>query len=275
MRLLKCFFNFYIYSNIHVALCVFCLVKITLLEYDLYENLTGLFSLFSTIVSYNFIRFYRILDIENWFTNWLNSNRKTLYTLTFISAIISGFLFLKLRFEAILWLIPFIGFTLFYAIPLPFKKIPLRKFGGVKLFLIAISWAGITVLFPLVENGIEIKLSEWLTFFQRFFFVILITIPFDIRDVHIDSKSLKTLPQTIGIKNSKIIGILFALLLFFTELVKTSTKYNSLTILFIVCVVSVVLLLNSKESQSKYYASFWVESIPILWFLLTILGLNL
>ena len=48
------------------------------------------------------------------------------------------------------------------------------------LFLIAFCFAGITVLFPLVQNGVGITLVVWLLFLQRIFFVLLITIPFDI-----------------------------------------------------------------------------------------------
>lgn len=71
----------------------------------------------------------------------------------------------------------------------------LRNIPGLKLFLIAFSWAGITVLFPLIQNYMSIRITDWITFIQRFLFVLVITIPFDIRDINYDNNELKTLPQ--------------------------------------------------------------------------------
>ena len=114
--------------------------------------------------------------------------------------------------------------TLFYVIPL-FKnekiEVSFRNFPGIKIFSIAISWAAICVLFPLNEVGIALDKTVWIEFFQRFFILIAITIPFDIRDVNSDSVALKTLPQVFGVKASKLFGLnlllLFVLLTFFKE----------------------------------------------------------
>lgn len=275
MQFLKKFFEFYIFSNFHVATGTFCLVKITLLTYGISENDTALFVMFSTIVAYNFIRFYRISDISMWFSDWLKINKKALYILTFVSVLSASFLAFSFQFKAFLWLFPFIIFTLFYGIPFPFKNIPLRNIAGIKLFLIAISFAGITVLFPLVQNNMNVNLNVWILFIQRFLFVVLITIPFDIRDLKVDSESLKTLPQMVGVKKSKMIGVLLGVLVVILEFFKQPIEANELIIIMIVIVVSVLFLINSKEKQSKYYSAFWVESMPIFWFLLIILGINM
>lgn len=266
MQFLKRFFQFYIFSNIHVAIASFCLVKITLLQNNIIENTTALFVFFATIVSYNCIRFFRISDVVNWFSDWLKIHIKLLYSLALISFFALMFLGLKMQFKALLWLSPFVVFTFFYGISLPFKNKPLRKIAGIKLFLIAISYAGITVLFPLVQNNIEITSTFWITFMQRFFFIFLITIPFDIRDLHCDSESLKTLPQLFGVKKAKIIGLIFGFLFVLSEFLKSPFEINQTIIVLIVAVFSSLLLMNSKEKQSKYYSSFWVESIPIFWF---------
>lgn len=268
MQFFNRFFQFYIFSNIHVALGAFCLVKITLLPYDIVENNTALFVFFSTIIAYNFIRFFRILEVVKWFSDWLNNNKKTLYILTFLSILAVVFLIFKMQLKALLWLLPFSLFTLFYVVPLPFKNKSLRKISGIKLFLIAFSYAGITVLFPLVQNDILITTNVWITFVQRFIFIVLIAIPFDIRDLHCDNESLKTLPQMIGVKNAKRIGIIFGLLFVLAEFLKFPIVVRGIIIVLIVSVLSSLFLINSKEIQSKYYSSFWVEAIPIFWFLL-------
>lgn len=275
MQFLKRLFKFYIFSNIHVAIGTFCLVKITLLSYGISENNTALFVLFSTIIAYNFIRFFCISDNTNWFTDWLNINRIVLYILTVISVLITSFIATSIQLKAFLWLLPFGFFTLFYGLPFPFKKTSLRSVSGIKLFLIAISFAGITVLFPLVQNDVKIDLNVWITFTQRFLFIVLITIPFDIRDLYVDSKSLKTLPQIIGVKKAKMIGVLLGVLFVMLEFLKKPIDENQLMIILIVSIVSILFLINSKEKQSKYYSAFWVESLPIFWFLLMILIINM
>jgi hypothetical protein len=275
MSFLKKIIDFYIFSNLHVAIGTFCLVKITLQQYDLDENKTALFVLFSTIFVYNFIRFFRISEIKNWYLDWLRNHKSVLYVLSTISFLAMIYLGANFQLKAILWLLPFGLFTFFYVVPLPFKNISLRKVPGIKLFLIAVSYAGITVLFPLVQNDIEISTNEWMLFVQRFLFIVIITIPFDIRDLHCDSESLKTLPQKIGVKKSKLIGVFYAMLFFVLEFFKQPINDFHLIIGLVVIIISTLFLISSKENQSKYYSAFWVESLPIFWFLLIFIGLNL
>lgn len=258
--------NFYIFSNIHVAFATFCLTKITLLEIGISESKTAWFVFFTTIISYNLIRFIRFGDIESWYQKWFKSNEYILYGLTFVAIVFSFFLVFDIRFKSWLVLLPFGFCTIFYVIPL--YKFSLRDIPYLKLFLIAISWAGITVLFPLVQNYMTIRSVDYITFLQRFLFVFIITIPFDIRDLTVDSKKIKTLPQQLGIKKSKIVGIVLILIFFLLEFFKST---NSIILIAIVSIVSFLLLIKSTQNQSKYYSAFFVEFIPILWFLLFLL----
>jgi len=266
---IKQWIDFYIFSNIHVALATFCLTKITLLEIGISENTTAFFVFFSTLVSYNCIRFLRIKKVMHWFQEWFVSSKKYLFVLTTLSLLFVLYFAFFLRLKAWIVLFPFLVATLFYVFPI--KKYALRNIAGLKLFLIAISWAGVTVLFPLVQNYITPRVVDYVTFLQRFLLVVVLTIPFDIRDLNYDAKGLKTLPQQIGVKRSKFVGILLLFVFFFLEFFKTEISSQSVMSLLIVVVVSSVLVLKSNVYQSKYYSAFFVESIPILWFLLTIL----
>jgi len=51
MRLFKKLVNFYIFSNIHVALAGFSLTKITLINFGIADGLTPLFVAFSILIS--------------------------------------------------------------------------------------------------------------------------------------------------------------------------------------------------------------------------------
>ena len=145
----------------------------------------------------------------------------------------------------------------------------MRSVAFLKLFLIAISYAGITVLFPLINYCIEVESNEIITFIQRFLFIVSITIPFDIRDLNFDNKNLKTLPQVIGIQKSKVVGLLFLMLFLGLEFLKNTTEANYRTN-FIIALISLFFLLKATHDQNKYYSAFFVESIPMIWLLLLV-----
>ena len=275
MSFFKKIVNFYIFSNLHIAVSAFCLVKITLLTNGVEESKTALFVFLSTIVAYNFIRFYRMSGIVNWFSEWMDEYKNVLYIISALSLVFAGFLAIQFQLKVFLYLLPFALLTFFYGFPLPFKKIPLRNVPRIKLFVIGLSFAGVTVIFPLVQNDISLSMNHLLTFIQRFLFIVLITIPFDIRDLHCDIESLNTLPQKFGVKKAKIIGVLCAILFVLLEFFRQPIDDVQLIVGLIVIVISTVFLIFSKEKQSKYFSAFWVESLPIFWFLLIFLGLNL
>ena len=267
MPLLKRVFDFYIFSNIHVALAVFCLVKITLLSYGNSSYIIPLFCLFSTIASYNLIRIFRIEEVQPWFYEFIKNNKLILILFTVFSAVVAFLLIFKFRYATLFWFIPFGIITLFYVNPFHLKKqkISLRYIAFVKLFLIAISWAAVTVIIPLVQHQIHIGSTEIILFVQRFLFVAAITIPFDIRDVTYDKEELKTLPQAIGVPKSKWLGILFLMLFLGLEFFKTTVVTEQLRIHFFIAVVTLLFLVKSTEDQNKYYSAFFVESLPMVW----------
>jgi len=165
--------------------------------------------------------------------------------------------------------------TFFYVLPL-FKigniEVSFRNFPSIKIFSIAITWAGVTVLFPLYEFGYEFSRDVYIVFVQRILILIAISIPFDIRDVEIDSKLLKTLPQTLGINNSKKVGIGLLFVFVLLEFFKSYYLNNNLYILLLVSFITGLFLWFSSSKKKRYYTYFWVESIPIIWFVLEILS---
>jgi len=246
-----------------VAIASFSLAKLSLLFFGVQDNLVPLFVFFSTVVSYNYIRLTRIKQIDSWFANWLNSNKTYLILLSIFSFLGCGYLMLQLKLQALFMLIPFAFLTAIYVIP-PFisKKINLRNLPVVKIFIIAISWAGITVLFPLIQYDLFNDEILWL-FLRRFLFVVVLTLPFDIRDVLYDSKSLMTLPIWLGVKKAKILGLVFLMLFLVIELFSIKTNHLWIDVFITVCLGS--LLLKSSTDQHKYFSAFWVEGVPILW----------
>ena len=274
MNYLKRIFKFYVFSNLHVALAGFCITKITLLKFGYSENLTPLFVALSIIVSYNFIRLYEVkFGRINWLKNWFFKYKLQLFFITVMASLglVYSVLFTTFNKQALFILIPYGFMTFFYVIPL-FKvgtiEMSFRNFPAIKILSIAIAWAGISVLFPLFEIGYGFNNIVYLEFIQRILFVIAITIPFDIRDLKTDSKALKTLPQLVGIQNAKFIGVsllcVFVGIDFFKQNISNSILFITISIAFI----SALFLLFTSENKSRFYTSFWVEAIPIIWFVL-------
>lgn len=271
MNGLKKIVNFYILSNIHVAIAGFCITEITLLKFGLQRHSASIFVFFSILLSYNFIRFYemkthKLKGLKNWFL----TNKIGIIILYAISFFCLSYLmfFSDFNMKSLIVLLPFAFATFFYVMPLYKTKgmeISFRNFPGIKIFSIAISWAGISVLFPLYEAGFTIDKYIFLEFFQRICILIAYTIPFDIRDVNSDDISLKTLPQLFGIKKTKKIGYVMLVIFILLELLNHNLKIELLFATISIAIIIALFLKFSSPLKSRIYTSFWVESVPIFW----------
>lgn len=280
MNSLKNAFKFYINSNIHVAFAGYCLTKITLLEFGLFGRVTPVFVALLVLISYNFIRYVEIkTERLFWFKKWFEINRNYLLFLVIAAFVGLVDLILKTNFNkaSLLILFPFGFVTFFYAVPL--GKIgnyifSFRNFPGIKIFSIALTWAGITVFFPLFEKGISFNTTVYAEFIQRFLFLIALTIPFDIRDMENDTESLQTIPILVGVESAKYIGYILLLSFILLELIKRS--FNSLEFLVVIltALITGLFLRFTTTNQTRFYTGFWVEAIPVFWLIIYSVFLN-
>jgi 4-hydroxybenzoate polyprenyltransferase len=114
---------------------------------------------------------------------------------------------------------------------------------------------------------VEISLNSVLLMLQRFLIVVVLILPFDIRDVKYDAISLQTIPLKIGIEKTKTLGLtllVFSLILEYLFASELMVKTPFMIFFFLL----IMFLMRAKVDQSKYYSSFWVESLPIVWWLL-------
>ena len=153
--------------------------------------------------------------------------------------------------------------TFLYTIPfIPKRKFlnkqsNLRNIGGLKVFLIALVWVGVTVFIPLLNNHFSIDRMVVTVSVQRFLLVIMLMLPFEIRDLQFDSLKLYTIPQNLGVKRTKILGIFLGLLMFVLEFLKREMSINQIIVLLTILVLTVLLIWFSREKQGRYYAAFW------------------
>jgi hypothetical protein len=110
-----------------------------------------------------------------------------------------------------------------------------------------------------------------LTGVQRFLFVIMLMLPFEIRDLQFDSLKLYTIPQRLGLTGTKVLGIVLGLVMFSLEFFKSEMNFTSVLIFLSIDIITILLIVFSKENQGKYFSSFWVEGVPILWLFLILI----
>jgi 4-hydroxybenzoate polyprenyltransferase len=165
--------------------------------------------------------------------------------------------------------------TLFYCFPFNSVNKNLRKTPGLKIFIVATVWSLLIVVFPIINFSEKLDISFLIFFVQVLIFVIATIFPFEIRDLNSDCKQLRTIPQIIGVKNTKVLAlcllIIFMLLDCIQYVILNSINFKSILINAAVCLTTFTLIQKSKENQSIYFSSFWVESLPILWLLLYII----
>jgi len=248
-----------------VALAVSALVAVTALEFSLdVPEALWVFIFFGTITGYNFVKYAEVAGLHH---RSLANSLKTIQVFSFMAFAIMLYCCFLLPFKALLATAFFGLLTFFYAVPFLFKK-NLRTFSGVKIFVVAVVWAGATVIVPIIASEMQLSPEKWLSFFQRILMVIVLTLPFEIRDLKYDAFTLKTLPQQLGVKRVKALGILFLVTIIVMEGFKKEISDSHFYSLIILCSVLGFGLLTATKKQSKYFASFWIESIPILWVIL-------
>lgn len=272
MQILKQLFNFYINSSVHVALAVFALTWMTFLEYHLpLDKVLLFFVFFATITGYNFVKYFGMAKFHH---RRLAVSLKVIQIVSFFCFFFMCYFALQLQNKALLFLVALGLLTFFYAMPLLPALLHLggtqnlRNIGGLKVYVIALVWAGVAVFLPIINTEYPINFDVIVTGIQRFIFVIVLMLPFEIRDLHYDSLKLATIPQKLGVKQTKIMGIFLLLLFFVSEFFKDEISHRKLVAIAAVVLVTSLFLIFSKKIQGRYYCSFWVESLPILWLLI-------
>jgi hypothetical protein len=258
---LKKLFKFYVKYSIHVALSVVALAKISIVMAEVEGGeLLLIFIFFAALSAYNFIKFFSDFRPQNF--TWKITPIRLLTA--------SGFLVsLSLLFSlpiAVLLMSILGGFLVVaYTVPFHSKLSNWRSRKGWKQHLVVLSWLCLTVGMPLaLAPQFEFFLFLYLCGIQgTYIFVALL--PFEIGDLSTDASNLQTLPQRFGVLKTKILGLILlviaALFSCFTGGVMTPFGGSTLLIFFILG----VLLFKSHPKQSFYYSRFWVESLPLFW----------
>ena len=266
MTLLKNLFKFYLNASIHVAFAVYAFLRITDFYFDIqYNENLNYFVFFATITGYNFVKYAGVAKLHH---RSLTESLKAIQVFSFFCFLAMCYYAYQIPLKTLLFSAPFALLTLLYAIPLlsGFEK-NLREISHLKIVVVALVWTGFTVLLPIFDAEKPLNFEVVIYSIQRFLIIVVLILPFDIRDVKYDSISLQTIPQKIGIEKTKRLGVILLVIALVLEYLVSATS-NVKTPFLLFFFISLILLMRSKIEQSKYYSSFWVEALPIFWWLL-------
>ena len=285
MQFPKKLLDFYINSSIHIAFSVYSLVRMTQFMFHISEDKPTLyFAFFGTIVGYNFVKYDALARTQK-----LQMRRELMGIafISLISLIATGYYFFQLKQTTKIIGFLFLVITLLYTLPFFPNRRNARNWAGIKIYIVALCWVGVTVVLPIINAEIAITSDFYLKCVQRFLLIFVLVLIFEIIDLQKDDPNLKTVPQQIGVKKTKILGFILLLVFCVLEFLNSNVNINindnfnfqfsylMLNLIFAIAIVIGLFLAFVNPFRSKYYTSFWVESVPILWWVLVLVLDNL
>lgn len=269
MRMFKHIYDFYINASIHVALAVYALSLITLKQLNIpYDDYMLCFIFFASITGYNFVKYFGLAKFHHRsLANWL----RTIQIFSFVCFILMCFYGFKLQRNTLIIILIMGLITFFYATPILSKKLfldskyNLRTIAGLKVYVIAFVWSIVTVVLPVVNNDYSIDFDVIIMAFQRYIFVIVLILPFDIRDLSYDSLKLATIPQKIGITNTKILGICLLITFFLLEFFKDVINLRQVWVALLITLITALFIVFASKDRGRSYSAFWVEGLSLFW----------
>ena len=250
-------FDFYIKSSLHVAFAIFSFVKVTVLSLNISTDVFFEATVFfGSVIGYNFLKYDGF-----WLSKKFDFQKiKNIFGVTILAFLFFLFCFFQLGITKQFAFIKIAVIVLCY----PF----LRKYGFLKIAVVSFCVTFVVSYMPTLD--LQIILISYRFFQLKLFFLICaLMIPFEIFDSQFDAFTLQTIPQKFGLRNAKITGYLFLIIFcvfgFFNNLL-----FKILMDILISIIVGFFIYYASIKN-SKYYTSFWVESIPIFWWILVLL----
>jgi len=275
---LKKFIDLIFYSNLWIAMCATAMCSQTqfILTGKLALNwLMGLV-FFATLLVYALHRIIGISKVSEFRENERYAVIKKFKHHISFYALVAGFgcaiCFWNVSYSIKLSLIIPGIISLGYVIPFLKGRKRLRDFNHIKIFLIAIVWSWVTVFLPALEIGQATNLPIGLMTLERALFIFSITLPFDIRDLKVDSHSeVQTIPAALGIEKTKTLGTISLTAASLTALINWFSFDYNLNILLGVSfsfLSTWLFIRQSDKIKHDYFFTGLIDGTMILQFLL-------
>jgi hypothetical protein len=245
-------------TNIYVAISTtaYCLFFQLIKKEADYIMLGVVFT--ATLAVYCFARLQRhIISFPSLYSE--QTNKLLFFVGILMCAVFSSFL----TITQIIFLSFLAIFSLAYSVSLFHKS--LRNLPLIKIFLISFVWSMTIAVLPFLDDIDKTNWQQPVSFFiSTFLFVWSITIPFDIRDVNLDDKKLKTIPQLVGLKKAKQLALIAIFVSLIVFLGAFDFEINKFTVSYLIMVLaSGFLCSNSHPRRGDFYFSFYLDGMPI------------
>lgn len=209
-------------------------------------------------------------------TRWIFKNEWLLWTNSILAFVLLACALIEVHLYTLLFLAGIGLLSLSYALPL-FKingvRGGLRQLPGLKLFHIAIIWSLSSVGLPVVQLWAEGGSMDWYAAnylgIAKVIFLLLCTLPFDIRDMQQDSYyHLKTIPRMLGEKKS--IRLCYTLVLLHSTLVLCSPYEGYIKIGLLITNLIIVLAMRFMifPHIKQYHHVYLLDMALIIQFLI-------
>ena len=263
MKIFKNILDFYIDASIHVGLSCFFLVLTTQFYLGIHQDFEmAFFAFFGTVIAYNFVKYEALFRAKK---GKIYTKLQFVFLISFLFFLAVVFCFFQLNSATQYLAIALLTLTLLYALPFFPNQQNARNWAGFKIYIVSLCWAGATVVLPILNAEITPALDFYIQGIQRFILIFVLILIFEIIDLKVDDPHLKTVPQQIGVKLTKQLGYLLLFLYCFLEVLNSNFSFKFFLLQLILIIVIALFLFFANEKRSKYYTSFWVESIPIFW----------
>ncbi|WP_018476155.1 UbiA prenyltransferase family protein [Pontibacter roseus] len=265
-----------LYSSVFISACAFCLTIETYLLTGTEVSIPmAIFVFLATLFTYNLSSVYQVLrrstkKRERQSLPWSLRNREALALLGITSLVGAVVLYFVYGLRVDFWFVLLLALiSVGYTVPLLYQQKrakPLRSVPLLKVFLIAIVWSAVTVLFPLVDAGVEVwQQSVLLLWLRRMLFILALALLFDIRDYTYDRNTRTlTFPGLIGEGYTRLLSLL--LLLFYLLLAITMERDGVLVSLVSSAVVAGLVVWNASENKPRIYYALLADGAMLVHF---------
>lgn len=253
-----------LYSSVFISFCAYSLTIETYLLARIPVSVpVATFVFLACLFTYNLSSVQSILrhPKQTSYRNsrvWSQRHKKLLAGTGIASIVAAAVIYFSFRLKLNLWFLLHLALiSIGYTIPIIYKaKVvkPLRSVPLLKVFLIAYVWAAVTVLFPLMDAGMQVWERETLLLFlRRFLFILALALLFDIRDYTYDrTTNTLTFPGWIGVQNTRLLS-LGLLLLYVLLSINTESGVVLWALIGSATGAAMVITLSSETQPRIYY----------------------
>lgn len=208
-------------------------------------------------------------------TRWVFSHLPYFYTLSVLALGCFLYYFMQIAWVSKLFLLGTGICSLLYSFPLiewRGRWVGLRQIPALKIFHIAFVWVLSSVVLPFVDlqaQGISISYKLLYTLMLlKFIFLLICTLPFDIRDIKQDSYyHLRTLPSILGAKRAQSLCYMLLLTHSLAICFSPYTMPQMIGLLLTNSCIALVLRLFIFKAQAHYHYAYLLDAAMVLQFL--------